>query len=80
MTYLHQKITILQKKNMEEKILTYFRIESKKNESKKFEIPITYKELADYLGVDRSSLMRKLNELEQKKKIKKQGKTIFLKN
>ncbi len=80
MTYLNQKISILQKKSMEDKLLTYFRIESKKCGSKKFEITITYKELADYLGVDRSSLMRKLNELEKKKKIKKQGKTIFLKN
>ena len=65
---------------MEEKIMTYFKILSKNENSKKFEIPITYKDLADYLGVDRSSLMRKLNELEGKKKIKKKGRTIFLKN
>ena len=80
MNYLNQKITILQKKSMEEKLMTYFKILSKKENSKKFEIPITYKDLADYLGVDRSSLMRKLNELEVKKKIQKKGRTIFLKS
>lgn len=80
MNYLYQKVSILQKKNMEDKLMCYFRIESKKCGSKKFEVPITFKELADYLGVDRSSLMRKLSELEQKKKIKKKGKTIFLKD
>lgn len=78
--YLNQKITILQKKNMEEKIFSYFKILKKEADGKKFEIPISYKDLADYLGVDRSSLMRKLNDLEKKKKIKRQGRTIFWKN
>lgn len=76
--YLNQKITILQKRNMEDKLMAYFHILERKYNSKKFEIPLTYKDLADYLGVDRSSLMRKLTELEKSKKIKKQGKTIFL--
>ncbi len=78
--HLNQKIAVLQKRNMEDKILAYFHILAKKYNSNKFELPLTYKDLADYLGVDRSSLMRKLSELEKNKKIKKQGKTIFLKN
>lgn len=78
--YLNQKITILQKKNMEEKLLSYFKILKKETGQKKFEIPISYKDLADYLGVNRSSLMRKLNDLEKKKKIKRQGRTIFWKS
>ena len=78
--YLNQKNTILQKKSMEEKLLSYFKVLARKEKNKKFEIPITYKDLADYLGVDRSSLMRKLNELEKKRKIKRSGRTIFLKN
>ncbi len=80
-TYLlNQKISILQKKNMEDKLLSYFRSLASLNEKRRFEIPLTYKELADYLGVDRSSLMRKLKDLENEKKIKRKGKTIFLAN
>ena len=77
---LNKKSTILQKKSMEDKLLTYFRAIAKKENAKRFEVPLTFKDLADYLGVDRSSLMRKLNDLEAKKKIKRSGKTIFLKS
>ena len=77
---LNKKSTILQKKSMEDKLLTYFRALAKKENTKRFEVPLTFKDLADYLGVDRSSLMRKLNDLEAKKKIKRSGKTIFLKS
>ena len=77
---LNKKSTILQKKSMEDKLLTYFRALAKKENAKRFEVPLTFKDLADYLGVDRSSLMRKLNDLEAKKKIKRSGKTIFLKS
>lgn len=75
---LNQKITILQKKNMEDKLMAYFSLISKQTGLKKFEIPISYKELADLLAVDRSALMRKLNDMEEAKKIKRRGRTIFL--
>ena len=76
---LNQTITILQKKNMQEKLLSYFKLVAKTTGSHKFELPMTYKELADYLAVDRSAMMRKINELQEKKYLTKKGKTIYLK-
>ena len=40
---------------------------SKKKKSKRFNLPITYIELADYLSVDRSAMMRELKKLKSDK-------------
>lgn len=75
-TYLNQKLALLQMKKMEDRILFFLKLHQ--NEKKEVELNLTYKELADYFMVDRSSFMRKLKELENKKQIKKNGKTITI--
>ncbi len=78
-TKLNQKLALLQIKKMEDRILTYFRslcVEGKNS----FILPMSYKELADYFMVDRSSFMRKLKDMEERKIIKKEGKKIILLN
>lgn len=61
---LNQKIRIITKRNLEEKIITYLSFVSKESNSKIFDIPFSRQELADYLCVDRTSLSRKLAQLK----------------
>lgn len=75
---LYEKIEILSKRTIREKLLCYFNNIAKKYNKKSFNMPITYIELADYLSVDRSAMMRELKKLKDEKKINADGKKITL--
>ncbi len=75
---LYEKLEILSKRTIREKLITYFEIISKKRGKRSFNLPITYIELADYLSVDRSAMMRELKKLKDEKKISTNGKKITL--
>ena len=64
---LNDRIEILAKKTIRERILTYFDIISKRSLLKEFELPMSYTAIASYLGVDRSAMMREIKELENDK-------------
>ena len=57
---LNQKMAILSKRTIKEKLLAFFNMQIQINHSKKFSIPYNREELAFYLCVDRSSLSREL--------------------
>ena len=75
---LYEKLEILSKRTIREKLLSYFNNLSRKRGKKTFNLPITYIELADYLSVDRSAMMRELKKLKDGKKIASDGKKITL--
>ncbi len=75
---LYEKLEILSRRTIREKLLTYFGNLSKKYHKKTFNLPITYIELADYLSVDRSAMMREIKKLKDEKKIKTDGKKITI--
>lgn len=62
---VHQntRIEVLSKRTIREKLLTYFSILSSKDFSKSFTLPFSLTNLADYLSVDRSAMMRELKNL-----------------
>ena len=64
---LYEKIEILSKRTIREKLLSYFSNMAKKKNKKTFNLPITYIELADYLSVDRSAMMREIKKLKDEK-------------
>lgn len=74
----NERIEILAKRTIREKLLAYFDIMSKKKLSKTFTIPFTYTDLADYLGVDRSAMQRELKNLKEDNFIKTNNKKITL--
>ena len=74
----NQRIEILTKKSIRDKLLEYFKIISKKNGSKIIYLTLNYSELADYLAVDRSAMSRELKNLKDEGFIKKDGKKITL--
>ena len=71
---LNLRIELLSKKTIRDKLISYFRILSEKNFSKTFTLPFSLTDLADYLSVDRSAMMRELKSLKNEGFIKKSDK------
>ena len=75
---LNLRIELLTKKNIRSKILSYFNALSKNNLRRTFTLPYSYTDLADFLSVDRSAMMRELKLLKEDGFIKKRGTKITL--
>lgn len=75
---LNLRIELLTTKNTREKILSYFRILSKGTLRRTFTLPYSYTDLADFLSVDRSAMMRELKLLIDDGFIKKNGNKITI--
>ena len=78
MTNINNRIEILSNKTIRNKLLAYFKIMSKKNNSKIIYLPYTFIDLADYLGVDRSAMYRELRNLKEEGLITIVNKKIIL--
>ncbi len=78
MTNINNRIEILSNKTIRNKLLAYFKIMSKKNNSKIIYLPYTFIDLADYLGVDRSAMYRELKNLKEEGLITIVNKKIIL--
>lgn len=77
-TDLNTRIEILTKRSIREKLRGYFNMLSTRNLNKTFYIPFSLTDLADYLSVDRSAMMRELKTLQDEGFIKKVGNKITL--
>lgn len=77
-THLNTRIEILTKRTIRDKLLGYFSILCSRNLSKTFSIPFSLTDLADFLSVDRSAMMRELKCLKDEGFIKKNGNKITL--
>ena len=75
---LNLRIELLTTKSTREKILSYFRILSKGSLRRTFTLPYSYTDLADFLSVDRSAMMRELKLLIDEGFINKTGNKITL--
>ena len=75
---LNLRIELLTKKNTRGKILSYFEMLSKGTLRRTFILPYSYTDLADFLSVDRSAMMRELKLLIDEGFIKKHNNKITL--
>ncbi len=75
---LNLRIELLTKRTIREKILAYFDILSKRSIRRSFTLPFSYTDLADFLSIDRSAMMRELKLLIDEGFIKKHGSKITL--
>lgn len=64
---LNERIEVLAKKTIRDRILAYFDVLSKRSIIKEFELPMSYTQLSAFLGVDRSAMMREIKQLENDK-------------
>lgn len=74
----NERIEILSKKSIRNRILEYFRIVSGKSMSKTVYLPFSYTELADFLAVDRCAMTRELKNLKEEGFIKTAGRKITM--
>lgn len=77
-TKRNERIEILVNKTIRNKLLAYFKLMSKKYNSKVFLLNMTFTELADYLAVDRSSMNRELRYLKDEGLIRVNKRKIVL--
>ena len=77
-TFLNTRVELLTKRTIRDKILGYFAILSNRNFSNSFTIPFSLTDLADYLSIDRSAMMREIKNLKDEGFIRKNGNKITL--
>lgn len=58
------RIEILTKRSLRDKLMEYFKIESKILKRKSYKLPMSFTDLADYLAVDRSAMTREIKNLK----------------
>ena len=75
---LNERIEILSKKSIRSKLLTYFNIRYNQKKSKYIYLPYNYKDLAEYLAIDRCAMTREIKYLKEDGFIETKGKRITL--
>lgn len=74
----NNRIEILTNKTIRDKLLAYFKLISKNNNTKVIYLPFNYSNLADYLAINRSAMSRELKNLKEEGLIEIKGKKIKL--
>ncbi len=74
----NERLNIITKKTIRDKLLEYFSIESKKHGSSYVYLFSTFTALADFLAIDRSAMTRELKNLKDEGLIEVKGKRITL--
>ena len=74
----NERIQVLEKKQIRDKLLEYFEIQHKRNRSKNIYLPFSLKDLADYIGVNRSAMFRELKNMKEENFISVKGRKITL--
>lgn len=75
---LNTRIEVLSQRSIRDKLLKYFNIMSARSLNKSFYLNFSLTDLADYLSIDRSAMMRELKNLQDDKIIKKEKNKITL--
>jgi len=72
------RMILLTYKGVRDKLLTYFNYLSLQHSSKSFELPFSLTDLADYLMIERTAMMREFKRLKDENVIKKDKNRITL--
>lgn len=73
-----ERLEILTRKTIRNRLLEYFNISLKNSGTKHIYLPFNFTDLAHYLAVDRSAMMRELKYMKEEKIIEVKGKKITL--
>ena len=74
----NERIELLTTRTIRNKLLSYFELQAKKNNSKTFNLNYSYTDLADYLAIDRSAMMREIKNLKEDRLIKDVNRKITI--
>ena len=75
-TALSERVEILSRRSIREKLLCFFRLEAARCGTSVFRLPFTLSALADYISTDRSAMMRELKKMRQDGLVDIEGKTV----
>ena len=75
---LSQRVDVLSRRSIREKLLCYFRQLSERAGSNTFTLPFSLSTLADYIATDRSAMMRELKRLREEGAIRSDGRQFTL--
>ncbi len=73
-----ERIRVLEKKQIRERLLEYFEIEYRKTLQRNIYLPFTFRDLSDYLAINRSAMFRELKNLKEDNLIEVKGNKIKL--
>ena len=76
--HLTEKVDILSHRSIRGKLMSYFRIQSTKQNNLTFELPFSLLKLANYLCIDRSAMMRELKKMKDDEMIEMNGRMVTL--
>lgn len=74
----NERIDLLTKRTIRDKLLEYFRYLNNNKKNKSFTIPMSFTELASFLAIDRSAMQRELKYLKQEGFISTNGRRVTL--
>lgn len=75
---LSERVDVLSRRSIREKLLCYFRQAADKSGGTAFTLPFSFSVLADYIATDRSAMMRELRHLKEQQIIRTDGRMIEL--
>ena len=75
---LSERVDVLSRRSIREKLLCYFRQLAEKSGGDTFTLPFSFSVLADYIATDRSAMMRELRHLKEQGVLWTDGRKITL--
>lgn len=75
---LSQRVDVLSRRSIREKLLCYFRQLADRAGGSSFTLPFSLSTLADYIATDRSAMMRELKRLREEGVIRSEGRRFTL--
>lgn len=75
---LSERIEVLSRRTIRDKLLCYFSLQAMRQNSHTFELPFSVSALADYICSDRSAMMREMKNMRQSGLIEADGRKITL--
>ena len=75
---LSERVDVLSRRSIREKLLCYFRQLAEKAGGDTFTLPFSLSTLADYIATDRSAMMRELKRLREEGILRSDGRRITL--
>jgi CRP-like cAMP-binding protein len=75
---LSERVDVLSRRSIREKLLCYFRLMAEKETGDSFTLPFSLSTLADYIATDRSAMMRELKRLKEEDLIISDGRKFTL--
>ena len=75
---LSERVDVLSRRSIREKLLCYFHQLSEKAGGRTFQLPFSLSMLADYIATDRSAMMREMKRLKEEGVLRSEGRRITL--